>query len=87
MLRVLFSQVHSSGGLQVFSSISIFLTLDQMDTLRSTFLFCMITLLGGTFLFCFGRSLGVYIFARLLQGISSAGVWIVGFIPLRMHSC
>jgi hypothetical protein len=51
-----------------------------MNTNRSSLLAGMISLLGGTFLFCFGRNLGVYIFARLLQGISSAVVWIVGLV-------
>lgn len=38
--------------------------------------------MGATLLFCFGRSLAVYAVARLLQGITSAIVWIVGKIWL-----
>jgi predicted MFS family arabinose efflux permease len=57
-----------------------------MHTYRSTLLAGMVTLLSGTLLFCFGRSFGVYVVARFLQGISSAVVWIVGFILFSLYS-
>jgi predicted MFS family arabinose efflux permease len=57
-----------------------------MRTYQSTLLAGMVTLLGGTLLFCFGRNFGVYIVARFLQGISSAVVWIVGFILFDLYS-
>jgi len=44
----------------------------------------LVCLVGGTLLFCFGRSLAVYALARLLQGIASGIVWIVGnFFQLK----
>ncbi len=62
------------------------LVVDRISTHRSTLLAGTVALLGGTLLFCFGHSLAVYIFARFLQGISSAVVWIVGFILLKQYS-
>ena len=50
---------------------------DKIKTHRSTLLAGLISLVGGTVLFCFGRKLYILIFARVLQGISSALVWIV----------
>ena len=51
-----------------------------MKTRRSCLLAGLVCLVGATVLFCFGRSLGVYIVARLLQGVTSGIVWIVGMI-------
>lgn len=55
------------------------LMIDQMKSFRSTLLAGLVTLVGGTLLFCLGHGIGLYIVARFLQGISSAIVWIVGF--------
>ena len=57
-----------------------FLILDRVKTRRSSLLAGLVCLVGATLLFCFGRSLTVYVVARLLQGITSAIVWIVGKI-------
>src|SRR5579871_2395814 len=54
-----------------------------METRRMSLLGGMISLLGATLLLCFGRSFAVYVIARLLQGISSAVVWIVGQLACR----
>jgi len=71
------SQVRSSDALQVSTSLLSRLTSDKMKTHRSTLLAGLISLIGGTILFCFGRKLYILIIARVLQGISSALVWIV----------
>lgn len=68
------------GGLQV-PPIRIPLwanSLDKVKTRRSCLLVGLVCLVGATLLFCFGRSLGAYIVARLLQGVTSGIVWIVG---------
>jgi MFS family permease len=83
MLWGRWSQALSSDGWQVLPSLIPILMTDRLKTHRSVLLVGLISLLGGTILFCFGRKLYVLIIARVLQGISSALVWIVGsaFIP------
>ena len=85
MQGVLFWQVLLSDGLPVYPTI-VYLMIDRMKSLRSTLLVGLVTLVGGTLLFCFGRSFAVYIVARFLQGISSGVVWIVGFILFERYS-
>jgi MFS family permease len=51
---------------------------DHFETRRSSLLGGLVALLGSAFMLCFGRSEGVLIVARLLQGISAAVVWTVG---------
>ena len=38
----------------------------------------LVSILGASFMLCFGRSETTLIFARVLQGISAAVVWTVG---------
>lgn len=78
MLLARWSQALSSDGWQVLPSLIQILMIDRLKTHRSVLLVGLISLLGGTILFCFGRRLYILIIARVLQGISSALVWIVG---------
>lgn len=49
-----------------------------MHTRRTSLLAGMALLVAATVLLCFVRNFAGYVIARVLQGLSSAVVWIVG---------
>lgn len=51
---------------------------DKVSTRQAPFLLGLAALLGATTLLFLGRSVGVLIIARVLQGMSSAVVWSIG---------
>jgi len=61
------------------------LMIDYFETRRSSLIGGLVALLGATFMLCFGRSEGVLIVARVLQGISAAVVWTVGMTQLAWN--
>ncbi|RDW59506.1 hypothetical protein BP6252_12593 [Coleophoma cylindrospora] len=52
---------------------------DKLVTRRQPYLIGLLALLGATVLLYVGQSLAVLVLARVLQGISAAIVWTVGF--------
>jgi MFS family permease len=52
---------------------------DRLGQRRTPLIVSLLALLGASLILCFGRSIGIYVAARLLLGISGAVVWTVGF--------
>lgn len=66
------------AGASVLASFPAGIIADKTAARQVPFLFGLTALLGATILLYFGRSIGVLIVARMLQGISAAVVWTVG---------
>ncbi len=55
---------------------------DRNSSRRTTLLGGLVVLLGATVMLCLGRSIGVLVAGRLIQGLSASVVWCVGLALL-----
>ncbi|KAF2401603.1 putative MFS amine transporter [Trichodelitschia bisporula] len=69
------------GALSAFSPIAGWLS-DHSSSRRLPLVCGLLALLGGTLLLNLGSSIGVFIAARILQGLSAAVVWVAGLALL-----
>ncbi|KIL90130.1 membrane transporter protein [Fusarium avenaceum] len=78
-------QPYSSKLLAVYSASTVIFSLpagwlaDKASSRRLPYLVGLFLLLAATSLFSFGQSIAVLVVARILQGMSAAVVWSVGF--------
>lgn len=78
-------QPYSSKLLAVYSASTVVFSLpagwlaDKASSRRLPYLVGLFLLLAATSLFSFGQSIAVLVVARILQGMSAAVVWSVGF--------
>jgi MFS family permease len=77
-------QSHVSGLLAAYAGASVLFSIpagwiaDRSSARQTPFLAGLAALLAATVLLAFGRSVGVLVLARVLQGTSAAVVWTVG---------
>ncbi|OAA53271.1 membrane transporter [Cordyceps fumosorosea ARSEF 2679] len=82
-------QAHTARQLAAYAGSSVLFALpvgwaaDRLGARKAPFLVGVAALLASTALLCAGRSLAALIAARLLQGLSVAIVWAVGFATIQ----
>ena len=57
--------------------------IDRLSTRRVPFFMGLLALIASTILLALGQSIEVLVLARVLQGMSAAVVWIVGFVIVQ----
>ncbi|KAH8592143.1 MFS transporter-like protein [Bisporella sp. PMI_857] len=67
------------SGVQIISSLPIGMLADKLAARRTPFLVGLSALLASTLLLYLGRAIELLIVARVLQGLSAAVVWTIGF--------
>lgn len=67
------------AGSQLFFSVPVGWLTDQYRSRQGLFLLGLGAMMAGTLMFALGRNLPMLIAARILQGMSGAVVWTVGF--------
>jgi DHA1 family solute carrier family 18 vesicular amine transporter 1/2 len=81
IIKAYYFSVSKSGGL-VVSTIPVAMLSERYKTRRVPFIIGTVTLLGSQVMLMEAPSYGIMCFARILQGISSSMVWVVGLALL-----
>lgn len=82
-------QSYVSGMLAAYAGASVTFSFpagwiaDRTSARRTPFLAGLVALLAATIMLAFGHSIAVLVLARVLQGISSGVVWVVGLALVR----
>jgi DHA1 family solute carrier family 18 vesicular amine transporter 1/2 len=81
IIEAYYFSVSKSGGL-VISTIPVAMLSERYKTRRVPFIIGTVTLLGSQVMLMEAPSYGIMCLARVLQGISSSMVWVVGLALL-----
>ena len=79
-----YTQRYTSAMLAAYAGASVFFSpiagvlADKVSTRQAPFLLGLTSLLAATILLFVGKTVGILLFARVLQGISSGFVWTIG---------
>ncbi|KAM3508524.1 hypothetical protein MY11210_006699 [Beauveria gryllotalpidicola] len=76
-------QLAAYAGSSVLAAVPVGWAADRFGSRKTPFLIGVVTLLASTAMLCAGTSTAVLMVARLLQGISVAIVWAVGFATIQ----
>lgn len=76
-------QLAAYAGSTVLFAVPVGLAADKLGSRKLPFVVGIVTLLASTAMLCAGTTLAVLLAARLLQGVSVAIVWAVGFATLQ----